>query len=98
MEKENPGLSQAAGQEALTGKKQFGNKVDTVITTGDERSKVKDPRGTKVGDPRPALPKDKTRGGNVKGDIAAEPKVTQKKKSTYADFMRDTHLKSYLTK
>ena len=88
MEKENPGLSKAAGQEALTGKKQFGNKVDTVITTGDERSKVKDPRGTSVGAPRPALPKDKTRGGNVKGDIAAEPKVTQKKKSTYADFIR----------
>ena len=103
MEKENPGLSKAAGQEALTGKKQFGNKVDTVITTGDERSKVKDPRGTAVGEPRPALPKDKPRGGNIKGDIKAEPKLTKKrlalkKKSTYADFMRNTHLKSYLTK
>ena len=88
MDKENPGLSKAAGQEALTGKKQFGGKVDSVITTGDERAKVKDPRATTVGDPRPALPKGRTRGGNVKGDIPAEPKVTQKKKSTYADFIR----------
>ena len=75
MERQNPGLSKAVGQEALTGKAQFGNKVDTVITTGDERSKVKDPRGTSVGAPRPALPKDETRGGNVKGDI--KPEQTQ---------------------
>ena len=78
MERQNPGLSKAAGQEALTGKAQFGGKVDSVITTGDERSSVKNPRATSVGDPRPALPKGSTRGGNVKGDI--KPEQTQQQR------------------
>ena len=90
MEKENPGLSKAAGKEALTGKAQFGGKVDSVITTGDERAKVKDPRATSVGAPRPALPKGRTRGGNVKGDIKPEATRQQSRRnqSTFADFMR----------
>ncbi len=78
MERQNPGLSKAAGQEALTGKAQFGGKVDSVITTGDERSSVKNPRATSVGAPRPALPKGSTRGGNVKGDI--KPEQTQQQR------------------
>ena len=90
MERQNPGLSKAAGQEALTGKAQFGGKVDSVITTGDQRSSVKDPRATSVGAPRPALPKGRTRGGNVKGDI--KPEVTQQQRqanqSTFAQFQQ----------
>jgi len=87
IEKQNPGLSKAAGQEALTGKAQFGGKVDSVITTGDERSSVKNPRATAVGAPRPALPKGKTRGGNVKGDI--KPELTQRPQSTFAQFQQE---------
>jgi len=87
MEKQNPGLSKAAGQEALTGKAQFGGKVDSVITTGDERSSVKDPRATSVGDPRPALPKGSTRGGNVKGDI--KPEQTQQQRSVNQSSFKD---------
>tara|TARA_B100001996_G_C18606081_1_gene571847 strand:+ start:43 stop:1206 length:1164 start_codon:yes stop_codon:yes gene_type:complete len=85
MERQNPGLSKAAGQEALTGKAQFGGKVDSVITTGDERSSVKDPRATSVGNPRPALPKGRTRGGNVKGDIKPE-QSSRPQQGNFRDF------------
>jgi hypothetical protein len=85
MEKQNPGLSKAAGQEALTGKAQFGGKVDSVITTGDQRSSVKNPRATSVGNPRPALPKGRTRGGNVKGDIRPEPEA-RPQQGNFRDF------------
>ena len=85
MDRQNPGLSKATGQEALTGKAQFGGKVDSVITTGDERSSVKDPRATSVGNPRPALPKGRTRGGNVKGDIKPE-ESSRPQQGNFRDF------------
>ena len=91
MERQNPGLSKATGQEALTGKAQFGGKVDSVITTGDQRSSVKDPRATSVDAPRPALPKGRTRGGNVKGDIKPEKTQQQRQanQSTFAKFQQE---------
>jgi hypothetical protein len=87
---QNPGLKRAKDQEALTGKRQFGSKVDSVITTGDERSSVKDPRGVNVSS-RMRAGKGGGRPAVSAGDIRPEPVRTAPERPEgvgFRDFMR----------
>ena len=80
---QNPGLKKAKDQEALTGKRQFGSKVDSVITTGDESSSVKDPRGVNVSS-RMRAGKGGGRPAVSAGDIRPEQPARQQ--SSFSDF------------
>jgi len=94
LERDYPGITRAMDQEAVTGRRQFGNRgrVHSVHTTGTDASFV-DPRQQSVNTPRPRAGKGTGRPAAVSGDIKpakTAKKAQQARQSTFADFSRSS--------
>ena len=92
LEKDYPGIKRAAGQEALTGRAQYGERgrVHSMYTTGGDSSSFVNPRQQEVS-LRPRAGKGNTRPAVVAGDIAAADKTKKKRaerQATFRDFSR----------
>jgi len=93
LERDYPGIKRAAGQEAITGKAQYGNRgrVHSVFTSGVEDSSLKDPRQQEVG-LRPRGGKSAGRPSVVAGDIAPAKRTKKQQQARQSDYL--THSKS----
>lgn len=94
LETDYPGITRAMDQEAITGRRQFGNRgrVHSVHTTGTDASFV-DPRQQSVKTPRPRAGKGTGRPAAVSGDIApakTTKKQQQARQSDYLTFSRSS--------